>query len=276
MKLRFLVTMTVPMLFAAACATQSPAPDDGLEVTGQASFDQPVSRAQALQNGTVVDEAKVSSDGAFALNLPVGSGYQLRFLYDGGEATLVFPRRGGTIDTSFDVTETGRFDLGKVRHVQDPSTKAFHFTGSSQNTSTTTAALVPETTGDQTDNEASETDGAENDGEHDDVECENGTTPDGAVCVDDDANEGASCDDQEGEADDDAGEAEDGDTEADDAGENTPGDAAVAEHNLPSTGGDCADDDADHECEDGIDPATGQPCDGGPAANQDDASEQSD
>ncbi|MCA9617898.1 MAG: hypothetical protein KC731_02685 [Myxococcales bacterium] len=91
-------------------------------------------------------------------------------------------------------------------------------------------------------------------------ECEDGIDPTtGFVCVDDDQVEGC------GEGNDTEDNGADGEV-GDDSSTVTL--AAVADHNLPSTMG-CAEGE-DHDCEDGIDPATGLECDGGPSANGND------
>ena len=133
--------------------------------------------------------------------------------------------------------------------------------------------------------------------ESDEVECEDGIdTATGALCVDDEEPTGmcgGEGDDEEGgdDAEGDAGvDCQDGiatgaecdggpsanqndgeEEESEEGDENDdPTDAAVADHNLPAAVG-CEqndeDDGDDVDCEDGIVPATGAECDGGPGAN---------
>lgn len=110
------------------------------------------------------------------------------------------------------------------------------------------------------DNEGDEADEA--DGGDEAIDCVDGIdSATGAPC------DGGPAANQDG--DDDEGDEGDANEQADP----TPTDAAIADHNLPSAVG-CSHDDAEGgeavDCEDGIDSATGLPCDGGPEANQDD------
>ena len=241
-------------------------------VRGQAaleSFPETVTQVRAARGRSTVSLSGLSSDGSFSLSLPAGTRYELVFV-GAGQVPLVFPRSSGSIDRSFDVQGAGKpFDLGSIRYVGDLSQQTFafsHFGATSQASTDSSAA-----------------------GE---ANCEDGVdTSTGAVCVDDD-DEGAAaiaCG-GDSEADDDAVDCVDGidaatglecdggpaanaddgadDEEAADENGTATGEGAVADHNLPSAMG-CSAVDDNIDCEDGIDPATGLECDGGPAANKD-------
>lgn len=251
----------VVMAAVGGCSSSSP---DEQVIRGQAaltSFPTQVSEVRALRGSEVAAVTTIGRDGTFSVTLPVGNGYQLVFAGD-NHVPLVFPRSAGAIDTRFDIHAGGKaFDLGGVRYVGDPSVQAFAFN---------------QVSSDQAD--------------ADDIECEDGIDANtGAVCVDDDDEEGAgAC--QASEVDDgdsvdcedgidaatglecDGGPAANSDGAGDDAeGEvDVPTEAAVADHNLPAAMGCEEEDGDDHDCEDGIDPATGLECDGGPDAQGDD------
>jgi hypothetical protein len=190
------------------------------------SFGAPVASAVITHNGNVVAEAPVASDGSFSISVRAGNGYTLRFRTGAERVALISPRAAGTIETTFAVRgASSTFDLGLVRKVSQPLATTFHY-GSSPGT------------------------------DDDDVECENGVDPNGAVCVDDDAQDGQNCqnDDGDGETNDDEAASGDGDGETDDDGEtNDDVDvaqaAAIAEHNLPSQLG-CDEGDGDGETND--------------------------
>ena len=197
----------------------------------------------------VVTRSALDKNGAFALTVPKGRGYRLVFATD-GDVGVVFPRSSGALQSSFDVLAAGpTFDLGAVRYIGDPAAASYTFY------STSSAS------------------------EEADGECEDGVDSMGAVCVDDDDDEGASCEAEEDDGIDsatglecDGGPAANTDTDESEGDEaedeaSLPAEAAVAEHNLPSALGCESEDGDDVNCEDGIDPATGLECDGGPAAN---------
>jgi hypothetical protein len=255
----------LPLLLLVASCSSNPA--GTLTLTGQAvlaSFPAPATAVRAIRGQEVVEQAPVGVDGRFSMSLPAGRGYHLEFIYGNGDATLVFPRSSGAIGSKFDVLGSTGFDLGLVRYIGDPAGQSFYFRDMSG---------------------SSGSDEADADG--DEVECEDGVDPaTGSVCVDDDDEEfEGMCSDEEGEKEDEADDVEcengidpatgaecEGGPAAnpDDSDEDTPSDAAVADHNLPAGVG-CADEDNDDiECENGIDPATGEECEGGPAANPDD------
>ncbi|PKN47771.1 MAG: hypothetical protein CVU59_01660 [Deltaproteobacteria bacterium HGW-Deltaproteobacteria-17] len=181
------------------------------------SFVDAPTTVEVLRAGKVVSSTPIATDGRFTLYVSPGKGYSIQFKSPGSTVGLVFPRSTGAIDTRFDLLgRTAPFHLGKVVFIGDPTANSYLFKSS--------GAGVLKINGDN-----------ENEG---DYECEDGIDPaTGAVCVDDEDDEGAMCendDENEGE-------------------------------NVNNQDGD------DINCEDGIDPATGLECDGGPDANgQDD------
>lgn len=219
---------------AGACATQA-TPQNINGRVDPATFPTSVTRAQVLRAGQIVTEGPIAADGSFSLTIPAGNRYHIVFAGPAGQPGLVFPRSAGTLDASFDVRGgSAPFDLGTVRYVGDPRGRTYTYRSPAA--------------------------------EDDDVECEDGVDPNtGAVCVDDDDDEGAgsgSCESGDGDdvncedgidpatgAECDGGPAanQDDGTEADDgetADDEVPGDAAVADHNLPSSiGCDSEDDD---------------------------------
>ncbi len=173
---------------AVGCSSSTPQVVSGR--VERAGFPAQVDAVRVVRSGSAVVESTVASDGSFSLTIPPGKGYRIE-LVSSGQPGLVFPRQTGVIDAAFTIRNgTKPFDLGMVRFVGDAATRTYK--------------QGPATGGD-------------------DVECEDGVDPNGAVCVDDDDEEGATCE---------------------------------------SDGG--------ADCVDGIDSATGQECDGGPTANQND------
>ncbi len=250
--MRAMLVLTVPLLgvLSGACAQTASQPIGGKVL--QSSFPKAVRQAVVLDaKDAIVASADVADDGAFALDVPVGAGLRIAFAAEKGQPVLIFPRKGGSIDSRFDVKASAStsFDLGSVRYVGDANSAAFSF-GATQ-------ALTAD----------------------DDGECEDGHDQSGAVCVDDDDDEGASCEaDDDGEADDgeaDGEEDDDGvdcvdgidaatgaecdggpganqdDGEEDDDDDAAASDAAVADHNLPaSLGCDDGEEDDDGESDD--------------------------
>ena len=258
------------IMAAVAVGGCSSSPPGEQVVSGRAaltSFPTPVSDVQVVRGSQVVTRSAVGSDGSFSLTIPVGTGYELVFA-GSNHVPLVFPRSTGGIDRRFDIRAGGKaFDLGAVRYVGDPSAQTFAF----NHVGSTSQALTDPAAADD-----------------DNVECEDGIDANtGALCVDDDDEEGAGVCEGSEEADDDNVECEDGidpatglecdggpaansGAEDGEVEDEASSEAAVADHNLPAAMG-CDEEDGDnHECEDGIDPATGLECDGGPAANGDD------
>lgn len=221
----------IPLASLAACSGSSAPPQI---VTGRidgATFKSPISSVRASRAGAVV-EAPVGSDGTFSIAIPAGTGYRIELLAASGQPSLVFPRSAGTVDVAFDVRGGTRpFDLGMVRYVGDTSARPFVF----------------KTSG-----------GTDGDGE-----CENGIDPNGAVCVDDDEDEGGACEDHEcvdgidpsngqecdggPSANQDDGQEADGDGDGETDDDAARAEAAVAERNLPAALG-C--DDGDGETDD--------------------------
>lgn len=219
-----------PILIATLVACGSSAPPQ--TITGRvdgATFTSPISSIRASRPGAVI-EAPVAGDGSFSIVLPAGSGYRIELVTAAGQPGLVFPRTAGTIDVAFDIRGgTQPFDLGMVRFLGDATSQPFVFKSST--------------------------------GSDGDVECEDGVDPNGSVCVDDDDDEGATCENHECEdgldpngqecdggpgANQDDGAEGDGDGEAED--DALPEEAAVAEHNLPAAIG-CDDGEMDDGAE---------------------------
>ena len=204
------LSLAVGML-AAGCSSSS-SPQDISGRVDQPGFPTAVTGVRVIRGTTTIVESPVASDGSFKVTVPAGSGYRIE-LVSQDQPGLVFPRTTGVIETSFAIKNgTNLFDLGMVRFVGDASTRTYH----------------TETPGDG------------------DVECEDGLDPNGAVCVDDDDEEGAQCEDgtNDGETNDDGADEGDGDGETDD--DQLPANAAVAEHNLPASIG-CDEGDGDGE-----------------------------
>jgi len=263
--------LALSFIIVAACG----APGTGIQVvSGVAAlqtFPTPPTSVRAVSSGKVVAEAQLSADGSFSLNLPTGHKYSIEFAAGAVPPVLVMPRTSGQVDAMFFIRGSAApFSLGTVRYIGDPGAAAYHYTARSTDASA--------------------------DGDADQNECEDGVDPNsGAVCVDDNDEQGAGeCGGEEAAAESDtdtdqsecqdgidpatglecdggpAANAQDGDQEKADSEAESPSEAALADHNLPASVG-CPDQDNDnHECEDGIDPATGLECDGGPAANSQD------
>ncbi len=115
---RFLsILPALAVLFSACSESQQP-------LTGtvaQETFSSPITTVLASRaDGTSLDAA-VAADGSFTLNLPKGTGYRLDFANASGNTTLVFPRSAGGTQWRFDVASAGSaFDMGRVRQVGDP------------------------------------------------------------------------------------------------------------------------------------------------------------
>ncbi len=198
-------------LVAAGCSSPASRPQTVAGRIAQATFPANVDGVRVLQGNSEIVSASVAIDGSFSIIIPAGTGYRIAFV-SSGDPGLIFPRQTGSIETAFDIKSgTQLFDLGKVRFIGDPASHSYH-----QGTA----------------------------GGDEEAECEDGVDDNGAVCVDDDDDEGAACEDgtDDGETNDDGG---DGDGETDDDNE-VPQQAAVAEHNLPSSIG-CDDQDGEEE-----------------------------
>lgn len=258
----------IPILLVAVACTPTPETKSPIHVTGQAElsgFPSAPTSVRATRGQSVVAESSVAADGSFELTIPAGAGYAIDFLSQADSVRLIFPRQTNTVESRFNVLGAGDFNLGTVRYIGDPGTQSYLYL-------TSASALESDT---------------------DNVQCEDGIDAvTGAVCVDDEDDETAEmCGDAEegGEEGDKAAEVpgvdcENGiDTatglECDGGPAANPNDggaeeedvvtaAAVADHNLPAAVGCPGEDGDDVNCEDGIDPATGLECDGGPAANQ--------
>lgn len=100
-------------------------------VTGklaQATFPAPVTSVRARRPGAADILAPVDSKGAFTLSLPPGKSYRLDFLAGGEGARLVFPRKRGVLDSTFEVRGAGpAIDVGAVRYVGDARKRTFAF-----------------------------------------------------------------------------------------------------------------------------------------------------
>ncbi len=219
-------TLSVPLtvaagLLAAACSSSPPSPQVVAGRIEQASFPTPITAVRVMDAAATVTESLVAGDGSFSLTIPPGHGYRIT-LVSADRPGLVFPRQSGTVEVAFAVRNgTTPFDLGMVRFVGDPTSRAYQ-----QRPAGGVATA--------------------------DQECEDGVdATTGAVCVDDNDEEGAgvcegdggvncedgidpatgaACDGGPAANQDDGTEA--GDGEADD--DTLPGQAAVADHNLPA------------------------------------------
>ncbi len=180
------------------------------------SFVDAPTAVEVLRAGKVVSSTPIAADGRFSLYVSPGNGYSIQFKSAQSTVGLVFPRSAGKIDTRFDLLgRTAPFNLGKIVFIGDPTANSYLFKSSG-------AGVLKI-------NDPS--------GEDVEYECEDGIDPaTGAVCVDDEDDEGAVC-----------------------------------ENNDENEGENANDQDGDDvNCEDGIDPATGLECDGGPDANTQD------
>jgi hypothetical protein len=105
------------LLFSACSESKQP-------VTGtvaRETFSSPITTVLASRTDGTSVNAMVAADGSFTLNLPKGTEYRLDFASASGTTTLVFPRSGGGLQWRFDVASTGgAFDMGAVRQVGDP------------------------------------------------------------------------------------------------------------------------------------------------------------
>ncbi|MBU1070367.1 hypothetical protein KJ975_12435 [Myxococcota bacterium] len=186
------------------------------------SFMEAPTTVEVLRAGKIVSSTPIAADGRFTLYVSPGKGYSIQFTSSQSVVGLVFPRSVGTIDIRFDLLgRTAPFNLGRIVFIGDPTTNSFLFKSSG-------AGVLK--IDDQNDN----------DGEY---ECEDGIDPaTGAVCVDDEDEEGASVcenDDENDENDDENANNQDGDDEL-------PTEASAAEHNLPASVG-CQDEDENED-----------------------------
>ena len=216
---RLMVLMLVCLGLAAsgsACQTE-PGPQVVTGTVALSTFPGPVAAVYVVQAGGPTVRTLIGPDGTFSLTIPPGRGYRIEFLAAGGRPGLVFPRRAGDVGSAFDVRGgVEPFDLGRVRYVGNPQLQTYAFLSTSDGT-----------------------------GEAD-VECEDGIdAATGAVCVDDEDEEGAGvCDEEDDDEDDDE------DYQCEDGFD-------------PTTGTPCAEDpggEPDGECVDGFDALTGAPC----------------
>jgi hypothetical protein len=233
MKLVRTLSLTAPLVLAAACQS---APSSTLPVTGtvsQASFSAPVTGVKAHRSGAKDITGTVGQDGRFALNLPPGQGYRIDFLSGSAQSRLILPRKVGQLDFTFNVVGGGKtFDLGTVRYVGDPKGQTFSFTQSAL------TATAPETATEPATPEANS---------EGDNECEDGhDAKTGALCVDDEDEEGQAGGQCKGEQKDE-GQTEKADESADVEVPDANVGGAVAEHNLPASVGSCDDDENEDE-----------------------------
>jgi hypothetical protein len=100
-------------------------------VTGKlalSTFPAPVTSVRARRPGAPDLVAPVDAQGAFALWLPVGKSYRLDFLGGDTGARLVFPRKRGALESTFEVRGTGpTVDMGVVRYLGDARKRTFAF-----------------------------------------------------------------------------------------------------------------------------------------------------
>ncbi len=127
-----IVKRMVPVLLATlafACGTEA----GPQVVSGRAalsSFPAGVTQVNATRAGVVVASAPVGADGSFSLAIPADGGrYRIELASaNGGATTLVFPRRDGSIDTSFRVHRAGAArDLGQVVRIGDARKMTYSF-----------------------------------------------------------------------------------------------------------------------------------------------------
>lgn len=267
-KISLVPLIALSLLVFVACGAPTPGTQTVSGTAALETFPTPPNSVRAVSSSVVI-EVPLLADGAFSLDLPTGQKYKIEFTGASSPSSLVMPRNTGTVDSVFLVrASSAPFDLGTVRYIGDPSSATFHFTTRAADTS--------------------------GDSDTDQYECEDGVDPNtGEVCVDDNDEQGAGECASETDSDTDQTECEDGidpvtglecdggpaankqdgneGNAEEDSGAEKVSDAAVADHNLPPSVGCPGDADNDnHECENGIDPATGLECDGGPTANTQD------
>ncbi|HUT78089.1 MAG TPA: hypothetical protein VM285_10405 [Polyangia bacterium] len=201
-------------------------------IIAQDTFPSPVTTVRVVSAGNVVTEAAVGSQGGFVFALPVGKNYSIEFASGSHQPGLVFPRKAGGIDATFDIADSqAAFDMGAVRYIGDPSALGFKYV----------------------------TDYNEGEGDNDNVECEDGIDlATGLPCVDDDAEDEA-CEDEDDDDDDEC--EQEGENEGENEGCDDDGDNDDDDGDNDDDDGDNDDGDNDDvECEDGVDLATGLPC----------------
>jgi len=221
------------------CTSVGPQVVSGVVELG--SFHEAPSSVRVTRAGQIVVESAIDLEGRFSLTIPPGQAYRIELYAPSATPGLVFPRKVGGVDASFTVRGgTTPFDLGMVRYVGDPTARTYAFITT---TPTPGVALSTVASGD----------------------CEGGMDQSSrAVCVDDDDDEGATVCEEEGDDDGEDHQCEDGidpatgaecdggpaanadGSGADGADEALPGDAAVADHNLPAEIG-CGDDDEEDD-----------------------------
>jgi hypothetical protein len=194
-----LATTLTALLFTACTGSTEPAQ----QITGRidlTTFPEPVTEVRAVGIDGVVSTA-VAADGSFAIAAPVGGRYRLELVSATRRADLVFPRRTGSIDTSFYIGgATSTIQLGTLRYLRDAATCGYEFDGQG---------------------------------------CADGQTAEGDPCVDDSADEGGGGGQDEGGGgteDGDGGGQDCGgdDADAPEGGNGGHGDSATCDHNPPA------------------------------------------
>lgn len=219
-----LVAALIALAATAACSGDGP---DRQIVTGTLALSGFPARVTAVrahgQDGANV-RVPVGEDGRFTLALPRGRNYRIDFSAGDRAARLVFPRKTGSLDMTFDVRGVGpALDLGAVRYLGDPDRRRFVFAKQAEAPAKGCAAI--------------------------------GETKEGGeveeICVDDPAGEsgvGGVCEGggavgETGAGGEGAGNAIEeepaGDQQGVGEGTTNVSEAAVAEHNLPDAIGEC-------------------------------------
>src|SRR5262245_16065106 len=105
-----------------AFATLAGCTDGSQTITGHVtagSFPEPIVEVRATGTHGVT-AARVLADGSFMLTLPADDDYRIEMMSAVRSPDLVYPRAGGTVDTTLYVADGGpAFDLGGVRYIKD-------------------------------------------------------------------------------------------------------------------------------------------------------------
>lgn len=122
-----MIRTTMLIVLATGCGTSS----DQL-VTGKVAsqtFPSAITHVRAVGTANTI-EARVATDGSFALDLPAQDRYRIELHAAATKADLVFPRASGVIHSTFYVDSARQaIELGLVRYVADPANTPYDYGG---------------------------------------------------------------------------------------------------------------------------------------------------
>jgi len=122
------LALLAPLSALLACDSGS---NQTQSVTGKlalSTFPAPVTSVRARRPGAADILAPVGPQGAFSLSLSAGKSYRLDFLAGDKGARLVFPRKRGALESTFEVRGAGpAADMGSVRYLGDARERTFAF-----------------------------------------------------------------------------------------------------------------------------------------------------